>query len=275
MDLASILFILYILFFNIGCSVCLLVLLVVDYPIEPCLERISIFVFIILILRIDKCITFVSIYFKKSGFEFEATIIGSLIFLLNSVESDCTTSQQSFLSYFSKGFFYGVICLNWLAYAYSLVLIFAFAVMILVLVLRGGQNNMGINLDSRALNPDQMASLEAKMYRDLKEEMGVFSNQNNQNNQNIQKEPNLQNNNSNLQINIDNRQSSNDNQKVCSICLSEFLDDEMVCKLPECNHVFHKDCIQKWLERNHICPFCRNDIKRAIRRKKRALAQRN
>ncbi|KAF5196922.1 hypothetical protein FRX31_013490 [Thalictrum thalictroides] len=44
----------------------------------------------------------------------------------------------------------------------------------------------------------------------------------------------------------------------CSVCCEEFMIEEEIRKMP-CSsaHIFHADCIQKWLEINHICPVCR------------------
>ncbi|KAL3381995.1 hypothetical protein AABB24_001867 [Solanum stoloniferum] len=47
--------------------------------------------------------------------------------------------------------------------------------------------------------------------------------------------------------------------ETCSICLVEFEKEHVVCQLPRCNHVFHMDCIEKWLERcQFTCPLCRS-----------------
>ncbi|KAG6604984.1 RING-H2 finger protein ATL18, partial [Cucurbita argyrosperma subsp. argyrosperma] len=47
-------------------------------------------------------------------------------------------------------------------------------------------------------------------------------------------------------------------EEICSICLMEFARGDSVCVLPDCSHVFHFDCIEKWLERNRFtCPLCR------------------
>jgi len=42
--------------------------------------------------------------------------------------------------------------------------------------------------------------------------------------------------------------------KQCSICLSDFEEDEEVRRLP-CFHPFHRQCIDKWLERSKMCPI--------------------
>ncbi|KAF7848845.1 hypothetical protein BT93_L1512 [Corymbia citriodora subsp. variegata] len=43
----------------------------------------------------------------------------------------------------------------------------------------------------------------------------------------------------------------------CSICLEEMkvLDVE-AARMP-CKHVFHYDCIARWLNTSHLCPLCR------------------
>lgn len=47
--------------------------------------------------------------------------------------------------------------------------------------------------------------------------------------------------------------------ETCSICLVEFEKEHVVCQLPRCNHVFHTECIEKWLERcQFTCPLCRS-----------------
>ncbi|RYQ93338.1 hypothetical protein Ahy_B09g099610 [Arachis hypogaea] len=48
-----------------------------------------------------------------------------------------------------------------------------------------------------------------------------------------------------------------DDDETCSICLVEFEDEDAVSKLRRCNHIFHLNCIQQWIERNQFsCPLC-------------------
>ncbi|GAV92069.1 zf-RING_2 domain-containing protein [Cephalotus follicularis] len=46
----------------------------------------------------------------------------------------------------------------------------------------------------------------------------------------------------------------------CSVCLSEFEEDESLRLLPECNHAFHLPCIDTWLKSHPSCPLCRANI---------------
>ena len=46
----------------------------------------------------------------------------------------------------------------------------------------------------------------------------------------------------------------------CSVCLSEFRDDESVRLLPKCSHAFHLPCIDTWLKSHSSCPLCRASI---------------
>ncbi|XP_076954886.1 uncharacterized protein LOC143629502 [Bidens hawaiensis] len=46
----------------------------------------------------------------------------------------------------------------------------------------------------------------------------------------------------------------------CSVCLSEFQDDETLRLLPKCNHAFHVPCIDTWLRSHTNCPLCRAGI---------------
>ncbi|KAI3513720.1 hypothetical protein L1887_21059 [Cichorium endivia] len=43
----------------------------------------------------------------------------------------------------------------------------------------------------------------------------------------------------------------------CAVCLLEFKDQETLRLLPECNHMFHRSCIDQWLALHVTCPVCR------------------
>lgn len=46
----------------------------------------------------------------------------------------------------------------------------------------------------------------------------------------------------------------------CSVCLTEFEDDESLRLLPKCSHAFHVPCIDTWLRSHKNCPLCRSPI---------------
>ncbi|KAK7255314.1 hypothetical protein RIF29_28721 [Crotalaria pallida] len=46
---------------------------------------------------------------------------------------------------------------------------------------------------------------------------------------------------------------------VCCICLAKYVDDDELRELP-CFHVFHVECIDKWLKINASCPLCKNEV---------------
>ncbi|XVE62378.1 hypothetical protein DITRI_Ditri06bG0113700 [Diplodiscus trichospermus] len=46
----------------------------------------------------------------------------------------------------------------------------------------------------------------------------------------------------------------------CSVCLSEFQEDESLRLLPKCSHAFHVPCIDTWLKSHSSCPLCRTNI---------------
>ncbi|XP_048334419.2 E3 ubiquitin-protein ligase RING1 [Ziziphus jujuba] len=48
--------------------------------------------------------------------------------------------------------------------------------------------------------------------------------------------------------------------KECSVCLSEFEEDENLRLLPKCSHAFHLPCIDTWLRSHKNCPLCRAPI---------------
>jgi len=55
---------------------------------------------------------------------------------------------------------------------------------------------------------------------------------------------------------IDNKLHS---QNECPICLEEFKSDDVVYKL-ECNHNYHKSCLDTWFVRKNSCPMCKKNI---------------
>ena len=46
----------------------------------------------------------------------------------------------------------------------------------------------------------------------------------------------------------------------CTICLEDFMDQTDVL-VTSCDHAYHKMCIINWLEKSHMCPLCRHDLK--------------
>ncbi|KAF8045260.1 hypothetical protein N665_5317s0001 [Sinapis alba] len=46
----------------------------------------------------------------------------------------------------------------------------------------------------------------------------------------------------------------------CSVCLSEFEENESLRLLPKCSHAFHVPCIDTWLKSHSNCPLCRAGI---------------
>ncbi|XP_022772414.1 probable E3 ubiquitin-protein ligase RHA4A [Durio zibethinus] len=43
----------------------------------------------------------------------------------------------------------------------------------------------------------------------------------------------------------------------CSVCLGEFEMKEELLQVPSCKHVFHVECMHRWLHSNSTCPLCR------------------
>ena len=49
------------------------------------------------------------------------------------------------------------------------------------------------------------------------------------------------------------------NNCSCNICLNKFKDNDSVRKMLNCNHFFHKSCIDKWFIKSNTikCPICK------------------
>uniref|UniRef100_A0A0D3GF17 RING-type E3 ubiquitin transferase n=1 Tax=Oryza barthii TaxID=65489 RepID=A0A0D3GF17_9ORYZ len=46
----------------------------------------------------------------------------------------------------------------------------------------------------------------------------------------------------------------------CAICLERLRRGELCSELPECRHVFHRDCVALWIKSKSTCPLCRARI---------------
>ncbi|CAI9766619.1 unnamed protein product [Fraxinus pennsylvanica] len=62
--------------------------------------------------------------------------------------------------------------------------------------------------------------------------------------------------------NIQNRLPENCD-KSCAVCLNQLKKKSQVCELRNCRHVFHKQCLEKWLSYDGCpltCPLCRASL---------------
>jgi len=49
------------------------------------------------------------------------------------------------------------------------------------------------------------------------------------------------------------------NEDSCAICILKFKGFDIIKEL-SCNHIFHKNCIFKWLKKSNLCPLCKHDF---------------
>lgn len=50
-------------------------------------------------------------------------------------------------------------------------------------------------------------------------------------------------------------------EELCAVCLCELVGCQQVRQLPYCAHLFHKDCIDRWVSRDRrTCPLCRSSL---------------
>jgi len=48
--------------------------------------------------------------------------------------------------------------------------------------------------------------------------------------------------------------------KKCVICIEDFKNEDTISNLP-CAHIFHIDCIKRWMRYRRICPICRLNVR--------------
>lgn len=50
------------------------------------------------------------------------------------------------------------------------------------------------------------------------------------------------------------------NSEMCAICLKCINNHNRFLENKYCSHIFHHDCIMKWLEEKDTCPMCRSEF---------------
>jgi Ring finger domain len=72
---------------------------------------------------------------------------------------------------------------------------------------------------------------------------------------------NANNNNNNNNNNTDpQNQYADDSEQKCLVCQCEYEDKDTLRRLVMCGHCFHADCVDQWLARTDLCPYCRTSI---------------
>ena len=47
----------------------------------------------------------------------------------------------------------------------------------------------------------------------------------------------------------------------CAVCLYDFKAEEEIRCLPNCKHIFHQACLDRWMDHDQkTCPLCRNPV---------------
>ncbi|KAF8033359.1 hypothetical protein BT93_D2077 [Corymbia citriodora subsp. variegata] len=63
-------------------------------------------------------------------------------------------------------------------------------------------------------------------------------------------------------------------EKVCAVCLSGIEGRHEVRELLNCSHVFHRECLDRWVEENQVtCPLCRCLLFPAATPRRRRIAE--
>lgn len=63
-----------------------------------------------------------------------------------------------------------------------------------------------------------------------------------------------------VDVDADTDDSSSSTNSTCSVCLDIIRNGTIIRKLTSCNHIFHLECIDKWVATNYKCPLCRTNI---------------
>ncbi|XP_042003338.1 RING-H2 finger protein ATL56-like [Salvia splendens] len=56
------------------------------------------------------------------------------------------------------------------------------------------------------------------------------------------------------------RVADSPNSSDCAICLDSFREGESCREIPICRHLFHSNCVDRWIGRKRNCPVCRTRV---------------
>jgi hypothetical protein len=71
-------------------------------------------------------------------------------------------------------------------------------------------------------------------------------------------------NNSVSESNTHQTNNNSNNQRLCSICQGNYVNGTIIRKIIHCNHFYHQNCLDEWLENNTKCPECQYDIRESV-----------
>jgi hypothetical protein len=54
-------------------------------------------------------------------------------------------------------------------------------------------------------------------------------------------------------------------REMCSVCFEKFIDSD-ICRELKCKHLYHQNCIDKWLGEHITCPVCREECGKGVPR---------
>ncbi len=60
---------------------------------------------------------------------------------------------------------------------------------------------------------------------------------------------------------VDLYQNIESDYDTCCICRERLRNTDIIRRFNSCNHIFHMNCIDTWLESHTVCPVCRSDIR--------------
>lgn len=67
--------------------------------------------------------------------------------------------------------------------------------------------------------------------------------------------------------NVENKQTATTLNVLCAICSEFFKNTDIIESTTKCGHVFHRQCLYRWVLRSNTCPQCRARVhKRSVHR---------